>query len=255
MAAAIREYDYLFKILLIGDSRVGKSALMWRYSNRVFSEPYIPTVGVQFKVRTIEIEGKRVKLQIWDTAEQERFRAITSHYYRGAHGIIAVYDITNKDSFNNVAQCLQEISFDESKEISKLLVGNKSDLSNERAVNYNTAKSFADELSIPFIETSARVGGEDVGHVEQVFARTAAEIKRRVDSQRTFNQRLSARTNKQQLLIAMIVAVIMLICCIALLLIVHFYLGPKDDATGEICALMAPAIVVFFLYLCRKRRS
>ncbi|KAI6188950.1 Ras family protein [Aphelenchoides besseyi] len=123
MAAAIREYDYLFKILLIGDSRVGKSALMWRYSNRVFSEPYIPTVGVQFKVRTIEIEGKRVKLQIWDTAEQERFRAITSHYYRGAHGIIAVYDITNKDSFNNVAQCLQEISFDESKEISKLFGG------------------------------------------------------------------------------------------------------------------------------------
>ncbi|KAI6170321.1 Ras family protein [Aphelenchoides besseyi] len=126
MAAAIREYDYLFKILLIGDSRIGKSALMW-----LFTEPYIPTVGLKFKVRTIEIEGRRVRLQIWDAADQEILRDLNSDYYRDAHGIIAVYDITNEYSFNNVTQCLQEISFDESQGISKLLVGNKLDLSSK----------------------------------------------------------------------------------------------------------------------------
>ncbi|EEB90600.1 hypothetical protein MPER_11169 [Moniliophthora perniciosa FA553] len=103
------EYDYLFKLLLIGDSGVGKSCLLLRFADDTYTESYISTIGVDFKIRTIELEGKTVKLQIWDTAGQERFRTITSSYYRGAHGIIVVYDVTDNDTFTNVKQWLQEI--------------------------------------------------------------------------------------------------------------------------------------------------
>ncbi|KAI6173819.1 Ras-related protein Rab-1A [Aphelenchoides besseyi] len=191
MADEISRHDYLFKLLLIGDPNVGKSALMWRYSDRVFSEPYIQTVGVEFKIRTIEIEGITIKLQIWDTADQERFRTITSSYYRGAHGIIAVYDITNQESFNNLKQLLYEIQLYGLNDVNKILVGNKSDRSTERAVEYHTAKSFADELSIPFVETSARVPL----NVEEVFTKMANEIKRRVDLQQSNAAPWSTRTN------------------------------------------------------------
>ena len=103
------DYDYLFKLLLIGDSGVGKSCLLLRFADDTYTESYISTIGVDFKIRTIELEGKTVKLQIWDTAGQERFRTITSSYYRGAHGIIVVYDVTDESTFANVKQWLQEI--------------------------------------------------------------------------------------------------------------------------------------------------
>ena len=103
------EYDYLFKLLLIGDSGVGKSCLLLRFADDTYTESYISTIGVDFKIRTIQLDGKTIKLQIWDTAGQERFRTITSSYYRGAHGIIVVYDTTEMESFNNVKQWLHEI--------------------------------------------------------------------------------------------------------------------------------------------------
>eukprot|EP00397_Hematodinium_sp_SG-2012_P055492 GEMP01067782.1.p1 GENE.GEMP01067782.1~~GEMP01067782.1.p1 ORF type:complete len:243 (+),score=21.20 GEMP01067782.1:73-801(+) len=103
------EYDYLFKLLLIGDSGVGKSCLLLRFADNTYTESYISTIGVDFKIRTIEQEGKVVKLQIWDTAGQERFRTITSSYYRGAHGIIIVYDVTDRESFNNVKHWIEQI--------------------------------------------------------------------------------------------------------------------------------------------------
>uniref|UniRef100_A0A8C6SKS3 RAB1A, member RAS oncogene family a n=1 Tax=Neogobius melanostomus TaxID=47308 RepID=A0A8C6SKS3_9GOBI len=116
--------DYLFKLLLIGDSGVGKSCLLLRFA--------------------------------WDTAGQERFRTITSSYYRGAHGIIVVYDVTDQESFNNVKQWLQEIDRYASENVNKLLVGNKCDLTTKKVVDYTTAKEFADNLGIPFLETSAK---------------------------------------------------------------------------------------------------
>ena len=176
MATVNPEYDYLFKLLLIGDSGVGKSCLLLRFADDTFSSSYISTIGVDFKIRTIEIEGKTIKLQIWDTAGQERFRTITSSYYRGAHGIIVVYDITDQDTFNNVKQWLQEIDRYASESVNKLLVGNKCDMQSKRAVETSVAKEYADQLSIPFLETSAL----QATNVEQAFVTMATEIKNRM---------------------------------------------------------------------------
>merc|ERR1711953_1108655 len=141
-----------------------------------YTESYISTIGVDFKIRTIELDGKTIKLQIWDTAGQERFRTITSSYYRGAHGIIVVYDVTDQESFNNVKQWLQEIDRYACENVNKLLVGNKCDLTTKKVVDYTTAKEYADQLGIPFLETSAK----NATNVEQAFMTMAAEIKNRV---------------------------------------------------------------------------
>ena len=179
------EYDHLFKLLLIGDSGVGKSCLLLRFADDTYTESYISTICVDFKIRTIEIGGKSIKLQIWDTAGQERFRTITSSYYRGAHGIIVVYDVTDQASFSNVKQWLQEIDRYACENVNKLLVGNKCDLTTKKVVDYNTAKEFADGLGIPFLETSAK----NSTNVEQAFICMATEIQRRVSSGPTSNDK------------------------------------------------------------------
>jgi Ras-related protein Rab-1A len=170
------DYDYLFKLLLIGDSGVGKSCLLLRFADNTYTDSYISTIGVDFKIRTLEIEGKTVKLQIWDTAGQERFRTITSSYYRGAHGIIVVYDVTDKVSFNNVKQWLGEIDRYACQAVNKLLVGNKADLVEKKVVEFNEAKDFADSIGISFLETSAK----SAQNVEEAFLQMTRQIKERV---------------------------------------------------------------------------
>ncbi|WAQ85949.1 hypothetical protein PtA15_6A578 [Puccinia triticina] len=176
------DYDYLVsttkQLLLIGDSGVGKSCLLLRFADDTYTDSYISTIGVDFKIRTIELEGKTVKLQIWDTAGQERFRTITSSYYRGAHGIIVVYDVTDQDTFTNVKQWLHEIDRYACEGVNKLLVGNKSDLTQKKVVEYTVAKDFADQLTIPFLETSAK----SATNVEQAFLTMAKQIKDRTGS-------------------------------------------------------------------------
>ncbi|KAG9394301.1 Small GTPase superfamily, ARF type [Carpediemonas membranifera] len=159
------EYDYLFKLLLIGDSGVGKSCLLLRFAEDTYTESYISTIGVDFKIRTVEIDNSTIKLQIWDTAGQERFKTITAAYYRGAHGIIVVYDVTDVETFNNVRVWLEEINRYASEDVCKLLVGNKCDLEDRKAVEYQTAKTFAESLDISFIETSAK----DAMRVDDAF--------------------------------------------------------------------------------------
>ncbi|ORZ29421.1 GTP-binding protein ypt1 [Catenaria anguillulae PL171] len=182
------EYDYLFKLLLIGDSGVGKSCLLLRFADDTYTESYISTIGVDFKIRTIELEGKTVKLQIWDTAGQERFRTITSTYYRGAHGIIVVYDVTDRDTFGSVKNWLAEIDRYAVDGVNKLLVGNKSDLVGKKVVDYNEAKEFADGLKLTFLETSAK----SATNVEQAFVTMAKQIKDRMG-----NQANNQQNNKQ----------------------------------------------------------
>ncbi|AQZ15221.1 YPT1 (YFL038C) [Zygosaccharomyces parabailii] len=167
------EYDYLFKLLLIGNSGVGKSCLLLRFSDDTYTNDYISTIGVDFKIKTVDLDGKTVKLQIWDTAGQERFRTITSSYYRGSHGIIIVYDVTDQESFNGVKMWLQEIDRYATSTVLKLLVGNKCDLKDKRVVEYDVAKEFADANNMPFIETSAL----DSTNVEEAFLTMARQIK------------------------------------------------------------------------------
>lgn len=183
-AAMATEYDYLFKLLLIGDSSVGKSCLLLRFADDSYVDSYISTIGVDFKIRTVEMDGKTVKLQIWDTAGQERFRTITSSYYRGAHGIIIVYDVTEMESFNNVKQWLNEIDRYANESVCKLLVGNKCDLVENKVVDTQMGQALADELGIPFLETSAK----DAINVEKAFLTMAAEIKKKVGNQPTANK-------------------------------------------------------------------
>jgi Ras-related protein Rab-1A len=150
-------YDFIFKVLLLGNSDVGKSSLLLRYVDSVWSDTFVPTIGVDFKVKTIEIGGKKVKLQIWDTAGQERFRTVVSTYFRGAHGIFLIYDITNRDSFKNLENWLIEIEKNASENVLKILIGNKNDLEDERDISPDEGKAFANRNGMQFIETSAKM--------------------------------------------------------------------------------------------------
>ena len=136
----------------------------------------MPTIGVDFKIRTIDVDTKTVKLQIWDTAGQERFKTITSSYYKGAHGIIVTYDITNRDSFTAVQNWMAEVEKHASDNISRILVGNKSDLESARAVSTEEGAELAEHYCVRFLETSAK----DSKNVEQAFTLMTREIKNRV---------------------------------------------------------------------------
>lgn len=160
----VRDYDFLFKLLIIGDSGVGKSSLLIRFSDNTFSGSYITTIGVDFKIRTVMVNGHRVKLQIWDTAGQERFRTITSTYYRGTHGVIIVYDVTNGESFANVKRWLSEIEHN-CDVVNKVLVGNKNDYPERKVVVTEDAQRFAHQMDIQLFETSAK----DNINVEEMF--------------------------------------------------------------------------------------
>jgi len=150
------DYDFIFKILLLGNSNVGKSSLFLRFVSDIWNDTFVPTIGVDFKIKTLEIDSKKIKMQIWDTAGQERFKNIISSYYRGAHGILLLYDVTDKDSFRNLNNWLIEIEKNASKRVLKLLIGNKTDLEDKRVISYNKGKEFADSCGLKFIETSAK---------------------------------------------------------------------------------------------------
>ncbi|XP_065663513.1 ras-related protein Rab-35 isoform X2 [Hydra vulgaris] len=168
-----RDYDHLFKLLIIGDSGVGKSSILLRFADDMFSGSYITTIGVDFKIRTINIDGEKVKLQIWDTAGQERFRTITSTYYRGTHGVIVVYDVTNAESFVNVKRWLHEID-QNCDVVNKVLVGNKNDCLKNKVVDTQDAKTFAAQMGVEVFETSAK----DNLNIEQVFSHITAMVLR-----------------------------------------------------------------------------
>ncbi|XP_022895657.1 ras-related protein RABA2a [Olea europaea var. sylvestris] len=168
------DYDYLFKIVLIGDSGVGKSNLLSRFTRNEFCLESKSTIGVEFATRTLQVEGRTVKAQIWDTAGQERYRAITSAYYRGALGALLVYDVTKPTSFENVSRWLKELRDHADSNIVIMLIGNKTDLKHLRAVATEDAQSFAEKEGLSFIETSAL----EATNVEKAFQMILSEIYR-----------------------------------------------------------------------------
>ncbi|CAL5992798.1 Rab1a [Hexamita inflata] len=182
------EHDYLYKMLLIGDSAVGKSSLLLRFCDRLFNNTYITTIGVDFKIRSLQCpypsaeQPSSVKLQIWDTAGQEKFRTICQTYYRGSHGIMMVYDVTNRESFESIEMWLREINIHAGTDVVKLLVGSKIDKEG-RVVSTEEGKNLADKMGIHFIETSAQSGS----NVEPAFTDLAIEIMKQQGS--TINNR------------------------------------------------------------------
>jgi len=176
------DYDYLFKIVLIGDSAVGKTNLLSRFVQNEFSLETKATLGVEFACKSVVADNKTIKVQVWDTAGQERYKAITSAYYRGAVGALLVYDITRMNSFENVAKWLSELRDHTSQELVVMLIGNKSDLHNLRSVSTEEAQSFARENDLYFMETSAlnnkNVEGafnDLIGSIYQVLKKKAVE--------------------------------------------------------------------------------
>ncbi|XP_021232246.1 ras-related protein Rab-11A-like isoform X2 [Numida meleagris] len=159
------EYDFLFKVVLIGDSGVGKSNLLSRFTRNEFNLESKSTIGVEFATRSIQVDNKTVKAQIWDTAGQERYRAITSAYYRGAVGALLVYDIAKYLTYENAERWLAELQDHADANIVVMLVGNKSDLRHLRAVPTDEARSFAEKNGLSFLETSAL----DSTNVETAF--------------------------------------------------------------------------------------
>lgn len=180
MAYKDDEYDYLFKIVLIGDSGVGKSNLLSRFTRNEFSLESKSTIGVEFATKSIQVDGKIIKAQVWDTAGQERYRAITSAYYRGAVGALLVYDIAKHITYENVERWLKELRDHADQNIVIMLVGNKSDLRHLRAVPVEEARAFAEKNSLSFIEASAL----DSTNVETAFQQILTEIYRIVSQAR-----------------------------------------------------------------------
>lgn len=164
--------DYLFKIVLVGDSAVGKSNLLARFARDEFYPNSKSTIGVEFQTQKMEINGKEVKAQIWDTAGQERFRAVTSAYYRGAVGALLVYDITRHQTFESIGRWLNELHTHSDMNVVAILVGNKSDLEDDREVTTAEGKALAKTQGMFFIETSAL----DSSNVSIAFETVVREI-------------------------------------------------------------------------------
>ncbi|KAM6960984.1 ras-related protein Rab-8B [Aplochiton taeniatus] len=176
-----KTYDYLFKLLLIGDSGVGKTCLLFRFSEDAFNTTFISTIGIDFKIRTIELNGKRVKLQIWDTAGQERFRTITTAYYRGAMGIMLVYDICNEKSFENIKNWIRNIEEHASSDVEKMILGNKCDMTDRRQVSKDRGEKLAIDYGVKFLETSAKSSV----NVEEAFYTIGRDIMHNLSTKTT----------------------------------------------------------------------
>lgn len=177
MATNTRNYDYLFKLLLIGDSGVGKTSILFKFSEDTFSPAFISTIGIDFKIRTIEVDGRKIKLQVWDTAGQERFKTITTAYYRGAMGIMLVYDVSNLKSFENISNWIRNIEMHATQDVELMILGNKCDIADKRQITREKGEQLALQHSIKFLETSAKANI----NIEEAFFTLARDIKLKME--------------------------------------------------------------------------
>ncbi|XP_027165797.1 ras-related protein RABA5c-like [Coffea eugenioides] len=183
--------EYLFKIVIIGDSAVGKSNLLSRYARNEFNPHSKATIGVEFQTQSLEIDGKEVKAQIWDTAGQERFRAVTSAYYRGAFGALLVYDISRRTTFESIPRWLDELKTHSDTTVARMLVGNKCDLENIRDVSVEEGKSLAESEGLFFMETSALDSTNVITAFEMVIREIYNNVSRKVLNSDSYKAELS----------------------------------------------------------------
>ena len=169
------DYDYIFKILIIGDISVGKTSIVLKFTDENH-ELVAPTIGVDLHVKIIEVDDKKVKLQLWEVSGDEKFKYLVSKYYRNCQGLIMMFDLTNKESFENLQSRMnhfKENSLEYCDDIPNILVGNKKDLISLRSVSHEEVLDFASDLNIPYIETSAKTSD----NINEVFEKIAREIK------------------------------------------------------------------------------
>ena len=183
-------YDIIFKIVLIGDSSVGKTNIFSKYLNDEFDPDSKATVGVEFGTKTFKIENNLVKVQIWDTAGQERYRSVTNAYYKGAKGCLLVYDITNKSSFENLDKWISELKTNGDDNVSIMLIGNKIDLVSDRAISLEEGKKLAEFHKMAFLETSALNGD----NIEKAFNELISDMFRNHNS--SFDKKDNIKLNK-----------------------------------------------------------
>jgi small GTP-binding protein len=166
--------DCVYKVLLLGDSTVGKTCVLLKYTDKIFQETHMMTIGLDYRLKVMQLQsGKEVKLQIWDTAGQDRFRSITKNYYKGSHGIILIYDVTSLKTFENVKSWVSQIHEEISDKVVIYLVANKIDMDDLRKVTKEEGKKLAEELDVPFVETSAKTGE----NIDYIFS----DISERID--------------------------------------------------------------------------
>ena len=175
--------DYIFKIVLIGDTSVGKSCLLTRFADDQFTENYVTTIGVDFRFKTMIVMDKIVKVQVWDTAGQERYRSITNAYYRGAEGILIVFDVTNHESFRNIQNWINEVTVFTGKDVTIICLGNKSDL--KKVISKNVIDDFKKKTNLEIFNVSAKTGDgveEAFKHIIELLIKKNMEKKEEKDS-------------------------------------------------------------------------
>ncbi len=196
------ESDFLLKIVLIGDSGVGKTNLLGRFTRNTFEENTRNTIGVDFSAHDMQVNNKTVKAQFWDTAGQEKYRAIASAYYKNAHGAVIVYDITRRETFDNVDNWLRELRENGEKNIQIIVLGNKCDLEHERKVTKEDAKKYSESHGLFYMETSAKTNEDDcVGHafsilIEEIIKKLESEKSQVEGDIKSFRSRTLAEKSK-----------------------------------------------------------
>ena len=189
-----KEYEFIIKILIIGDSTVGKTNFVYKFSEDKFSENYFATTGIELKTSSIQIDGKSIKIQLWDTVGQEKYRAMIKNLYLKSQGIIILFDITNETSFINLKNWMSQIKESCGEDIPILLVGNKIDLEDNRVINKERAMEYANNENIEYIEVSSKTGE----NINKALTSLLQKILKRADSNSNFSFTLDAGTVKKK---------------------------------------------------------
>ena len=196
MKTASIDTDLVYKILLLGDSEVGKSCFLMRYADNVFVENYITTIGLDYKLKYIQLDsGQVIKVQLWDTAGQDRYRTIAKNYYKGSHGILLLYDVTKSSSFENIREWIKDIRDEVYEKAIIFLIGNKIDKKDQIKIKTEEGEKLAEEFNIPFFEASAK-SGENVDEIFKALYKKISEVY--VDIQQEGGRKLSIKNKKNK---------------------------------------------------------
>ena len=193
---AATETDLVYKILLLGDSEVGKSCFLMRYADNVFVDNYITTIGLDYKLKYIQLDsGEIIKVQLWDTAGQDRYRTIAKNYYKGSHGILLLYDVTKTNSFENIREWIRDIREEVYEKAIIFLIGNKIDKKEDRKIQTEQGAKLAEEFNLPFFEASAK-SGENVDEIFKALYKKISEVY--IELQKEKGTKLSSNKKKKK---------------------------------------------------------